>query len=568
MKHLLTLLFISWFLPLTLSAQSRHALLMGVGDYQGARYQDAVIADLPGITTADLPNMAAKLRSLGFTVDVVDNPNLSQARTAVEAYKARLSRATRESGGPVALFYFSGHGVEYQGQHYLIPSAAYMPSKADVEHTALNTQSVVNSMEESGATVCLSFLDCCRQDLGKNVGGADKTPLQAKGSFIGFATRSGGIADPGVTGSPFTRFLLQHLDTPGLSVADMYSQVISDVKAHALKNYGEDRRPGFYSELDAPFYFVPTSYRKEADMQAEIERRAREMAAKMVPGAASTATPEVRPAPHTPANPVDQVGIGKVFQTMLPGNVPLIFRYCPPGSFTMGSPLSEKDRSDHETQVQVRISQGFWMGQTELTQAQWKALMGTTPNQQKASGVAFGDVNGLGNDHPMYFVSWHDAQAFITKLNQTAPPPAGWQYALPTEAQWEYACRAGTESVFHFGDALNGEQANMNGNYPYGMSTKGPFLEKTCPVGSYPANAWGLHDMHGNVWEWCADWYAEKRVGGLNPPGAGQGVRRVNRGGSWYNAAAGCRAAIRLGSEPGFRYSYLGFRPALVPSNQ
>ena len=225
MKPLLRLLFISWFLPLTLNAQTRHALVMGVGDYQGAKFQDAVIADLPGITTADLPNMAAKLRSLGFSVTVVENPNLSQARTAVETFKTRLSRATWESGGAVALFYFSGHGVEYQGQHYLIPSAAYMPSKADVEHTALNTQSVVNSMEESGATVCLSFLDCCRQDLGKNVGGADKTPLQAKGSFIGFATRSGGIADPGVTGSPFTRFLLQHLDTPGLSVADMYSQL-------------------------------------------------------------------------------------------------------------------------------------------------------------------------------------------------------------------------------------------------------------------------------------------------------------------------------------------------------
>ncbi len=312
MKSQLTLLFISWFLPLMLSAQTRHALLMGVGDYQGAKYQDAVIADLPGITTADLPNMASKLRSLGFTVAVVENPNLSQARTAVEAFKTRLSRATQESGGAVALFYFSGHGVEYQGQHYLIPSSAYMPSKADVEHTALNTQSVVNSMEESGATVCLSFLDCCRQDLGKNVGGADKTPLQAKGSFIGFATRSGGIADPGVTGSPFTRFLLQHLDTPGLSVADMYSQVISDVKAHALKNYGEDRRPGFYSELDAPFYFVPASYRKEADMQAEIERRAREMAAKMVPGAQEELDTSSSPSAPVVQKPLAQVSKGLI----------------------------------------------------------------------------------------------------------------------------------------------------------------------------------------------------------------------------------------------------------------
>lgn len=555
MKHLLRLLLAYSFLPLTLGAQTRHALVMGVGNYRGAKYQDGVIADLPGITTADLPNMASKLRSLGFTVTVVENPHLSQARTAVETFKSSLSRASRESGGAVALFYFSGHGVEYQGQHYLIPSAAYMPSKADVEHTALNTQSVVNSMEESGATVCLSFLDCCRQDLGKNVGGADKTPLQAKGSFIGFATRSGGIADPGVTGSPFTQFLLQHLDKPGLSVADMYSQVISDVKAHALKNYGEERRPGFYSELDAPFYFVPASYRKEDDMQAEIERRAREMAARMV--AQTPATTPAAASPQTPpasSSVLDQGAVGKSIQVKLPGDIPLKFAYCPPGSFTMGSPSSEKDRSDDESQVQVRISQGFWMGQTEVTQGQWQALMGNNPSNFK------------GSDLPVEQVSWEDVQAFVNKLNQSVPLPSGWRYALPTEAQWEYACRAGTESPFHFGSVLNGTQANCDGNYPYGMSTKGPYLQKTAKVGSYAPNDWGLHNMHGNVWEWCADWYSASLPGGTDPVGALSGSNRVFRGGSWGNGAQGCRAAVRLRDTPGFRFSLLGFRLAAVPA--
>jgi formylglycine-generating enzyme len=419
--------------------------------------------------------------------------------------------------------------------------------------------------------VNLVFLDCCRDDLGKSVGGAEMSPLRARGSFIGFATRSGDSDDPEEHGSPYTRFLLQHLDKPGVSVADMYGYVIRDVKDYTKKKLGEERRPGFYSELEGdPFYFVPVKLTTPAMTDAEIERRAeekaRELAARMVPSGNGPSPIGNSPSPKDDgtsfASPLDQVGIGKGFQTKLPGDVPLLFRYCPPGSFTMGSPASETGRSDDENQVQVRISQGFWMGQTEVTQAQWKALMGTSPAQQNASG----DVNGLGADHPMYFISWNDAQAFIQKLNNSQPLPAGWQYALPTEAEWEYACRAGTESAFHFGDVLNGKQANMDGNYPYGTTTKGTFLGKTCPVASYPANAWGLHDMHGNVWEWCADWYAEKLVGGTNPPGASSGSRRVYRGGSWNGLGRDCRSAYRVRLAPGNRDSLLGFRLAAVPA--
>ena len=238
----------------------REALVMGVGEYAGASYKGKTIRNLPGITTADLPLMKAKLESLGFRVRVVSNPTRKEAEQEVDAFSARI----KERPG-VSLFYFSGHGGEYKGKNYLIPREASIGSAADLEDKALNAQRVLNGMEESGATVNLVFLDCCREDLGKSVGGAELAPLKARGSFVGFATRSGDFADPEEKGSPYTRFLLKHLGTPGISVSDMYAGVISDVKNYSKRVLGEERRPGFYSELDAPFYFVPASFVKPVE---------------------------------------------------------------------------------------------------------------------------------------------------------------------------------------------------------------------------------------------------------------------------------------------------------------
>ena len=258
------------------STPPRTALVMGVGDYGGATYKGAPIPNLPGITTADVPQMAKKLKALGFTVTEVSNPTLSEAKSAVDAFSAKI----KASPG-VSLFYFSGHGGEYEGKNFLIPKKASISSKADLADEALSAQRVLNGMEESGAEVNLVFLDCCREDLGKSVGGAEMAPLKAKGSFIGFATRSGDFADPGEEGSPYTRFLLKHIDKPGISVADMYASVIGDVKKFSKEKLGEERRPGFYSELDAPFYFVPT-------------------VSGVLPGAVAT-MPKVDPVPTNPA---------------------------------------------------------------------------------------------------------------------------------------------------------------------------------------------------------------------------------------------------------------------------
>ena len=224
------------------------------------------------------------------------------------------------------------------------------------------------------------------------------------------------------------------------------------------------------------------------------------------------------------------------------------FVKIPSGTFTMGSPTSEKDRYDDEKQHQVTISRDFYMGKYEVMQAQWTAVMGTNPSKFQ------------GDNLPVEQVSWEDAQSFIKKLNAKGEGT----YRLPTEAEWEYAARGGKEGqAFGIGDGnnLSSSQANFNGDYPYGNAAKGKYLEKTTPVGSYQPNAWGLYDMHGNVWEWCADWYGDYSSSAqTDPTGATTGSFRVFRGGSWSGNGRDLRSANRGSSTPAARYNYLGFR--------
>lgn len=218
--------------------------------------------------------------------------------------------------------------------------------------------------------------------------------------------------------------------------------------------------------------------------------------------------------------------------------------WCPAGEFVMGSPEDEKWRSDNEDQVEVRISQGFWLASTPVTQGQWQALMGSNPSN-------FGGSKDL----PVENVSWDAAQEFCTKLNVGQGDHPGYRYALPSEAQWEYACRAGEKGPYSGG--------SLDDVGWYWENSK----EQTHDVGQKKPNAWGLHDMHGNVIEWCADWYADTLQGGVDPKGPPSGAYRVSRGGCWVSyVAVFCRAAYRGGgNEPGHRSDRLGFRPALVP---
>jgi sulfatase modifying factor 1 len=228
-------------------------------------------------------------------------------------------------------------------------------------------------------------------------------------------------------------------------------------------------------------------------------------------------------------------------------NINLDMLWCKPGTFMMGSPPGEKDREDNETQHEVTLTKGFYLGKHEVTQGQWEKVMGTNPSEFKGAAL------------PVEQVLWTDAMKFCEKLTQTEKEagrlPEGWTYTLPTEARWEYACRAGTTTATAFGDSLSSKQANFRGSYPYGGASKGPYLGRTTDVGVYPANAWGFHDMHGNVWEWCLDWYGDY------PAGAARDS--VSRGGSWNNVGWNLRSAVRGRYAPVSRGINLGFRLSL-----
>jgi sulfatase modifying factor 1 len=160
-------------------------------------------------------------------------------------------------------------------------------------------------------------------------------------------------------------------------------------------------------------------------------------------------------------------------------------------------------------------------------------------------------------------VSWDDVQGFLVELNRRLP---GLEARLPSEAEWEYACRAGTTTPFSFGENITPEQVNYNGNHPYAGGAKGVYCQQTVPVGSLPANPWGLYEMHGNVWEWCADWYGDyPTTPQVDPCGAASGDARVLRGGSWLNFGWFVRSACRYRYEPGWRPGDFGFRLALGP---
>ena len=229
--------------------------------------------------------------------------------------------------------------------------------------------------------------------------------------------------------------------------------------------------------------------------------------------------------------------------------------YIPPGTFVMGSPAEEQGRgrsgSSDETQHRVRLTKGFFMGVTEVTQAQWKAVMGTDPSRFK------------GDNLPVERVSWHVAVAFCRKLSASE----GKQYRLPTEAEWEYACRAGTTTAFNTGPTISTDQANYDGNHTYAGGRRDVYRKKTMPVGSFKANAWGLYDMHGNVYEWCSDRHGEYPRGeAVDPTGPAKGKLRVLRGGSWYYAPWFCRSASRrrvLARQSVVWYYGVGFRLVL-----
>ena len=246
-------------------------------------------------------------------------------------------------------------------------------------------------------------------------------------------------------------------------------------------------------------------------------------------------------------------------QTVPPNVVPVTnMVWISPGIFVMGSPTSEAERNTNEVQHTVTLTKGFFMGKYPVPQGDYVALIGSNPSQFT------GDLS-----RPVEQVSWNDATDYCAKLTQqelvAGRLPTGWVYRLPAESEWEYACRAGTTTAFHYGSALRSGMANFDGRYEYDASSgeannpSGIHLERTTTVGSYAPNSWGLYDMHGNVYQWCQDWHADYLTGILTQP-----PTRIYRGGAWDMGGSLCRSAQRLSDIPPMTFNDVGFRVVLA----
>jgi formylglycine-generating enzyme required for sulfatase activity len=502
--------------------EARVALIMGVADVGNARFPV-----LPGIKQ-DMTRMKTALQAANFEIIELNEPTLAQAHQALDSFGDKL-RATKGVG----LFYFTGHGGEYEGVNYLFPKGALISRNVDVTEQAISTKRVLNRMEDQGTRVNIVFLDCCRSEITKSGSDSGLASMSARGTFIGFATASEKVAAASRDGSPYTTFLCKHLATPGLSIGDMHTMVTADVQDHTREQTGAEQTPFSYSGLRSTFYFIPGS-------------------GPAVPPASAPASAPMRPGIVSPA------GVETTTMQLAPG-VDMVFVKCAAGSYYIGSPKTEWGRGEDEAGGSVRFGEEFWIARTECTQAQWQAIMKTNPAEFQ------------GPEMPVNNVSYMEAMEFCEAMNQKVKPTKG-RFTLPTEAQWEYACRADEQAAFSFGKAAG--DLHLYANYADRSYTDFDHGDKehsdgvgntTAPVATYRPNAWGLHDMHGNLFEWCLDVYNPFPPKGTNPLAMPRvGPQRVMRGGAWLSKTEDCRSANRSAGPTNLRRNSVGFRVAFV----
>ena len=522
MKKIVVFIALMFFLAVGVFAQQKFALVIGNGAYTNfGTLRNPV---------NDANDVAAALQKLGWTVDKVLNGNLAQMENAAIRLKNRLTEAGKNSYG---FFFYAGHGVQMDGVNYLIPADANIPDRNFLRERALSVQVMLGMLNDASNALNIVVLDACRDfpvawtkstDRGLAVIAAPPAD-----SIIMYATGAGRTASDG-TGKNglFTTYLLNNMQNLDLEVNEVFRRTMGDVQ----KASNGQQRPALYTDFSETAYLG-----NKPQVTTTQTTQPQQTTTPPVQTTQPQQTTQPAAKPETPA--------------------PAGFVYIQGGTFTMGSPANEPNRGSNEgPQHQVTVS-SFYMGKYEVTQKEYQEIMGTNPSYSK------------GDNLPVETVSWFDAIEYCNKRSQKEGlTPAysisgtgdnrtvSWNrnangYRLPTEAEWEYACRAGTTTVYNTG-------ANINDNTGWYNSNSG---RKTHPVGQKSANAWGLYDMHGNVWEWCWDWYGDYSSGSqTDPMGASSGTDRVHRGGCWGNSAGYLRSAIRDFNDPSCRYGSLGFR--------
>ncbi len=543
------------------------AFLVGVKTYDHGSLRDL---DFP---ENDVMELADVLRAQQFEVVVLTTTlakNDSTLEPTAENIRKRLTgllEQRRVTKHDVILIGLAGHGMQPLGskEAYFCPRDANPTtdgSNPTKPKTLVALGEILKQVDDSGVGHKLLLVDACRNDPNvRGRRGVERVDVSALPPQTGVLLSCG----PG-------EFSFEHKSF-GTGHGAFFFEVIEGLKGAAKDEDGEIT----WESLRAFVRKHVAAKVREVFGRDGGEQRPNEIGnligePTVLAVARAITTPsrlerktepsEVMPKTAEPApQSADAFAGTRAGQTRNDNGLKTTLVWIPPGEFTMGSPKDEKGHNENEHQVQVTLTRGFWLGQHEVTQAEWQRLMQTAPWSGK-------DSVKEGDNYPATYVSWDDAVKFCEKLTESERSagrlPEGWKYTLPTEAQWEYACRAGTKTQFSFGD--NGSDL---GDYAWFDENAWYAGEKYAHVvGQKKTNPWGLSDMHGNVWEWCSDYYAEKLAGGTDPLGPLTGSDRVSRGGSWYDNAGCCRSAFRFRYPPRGLSSYLGFRLAAVPSGK
>ena len=609
---------IGWFIMIVLltflvpyislsKEEQRLALVIGNGNYKSSPLANPV---------NDANDMADALERCNFTVMKKINANRREMRRAIRKFGDEIK------SGVVGLFYYAGHGIQVKGENYLVPIGADVYSEAEVEDECLKVSSVLRQMDYAGNRLNIIILDACRDNpFGRSFRSGNKglAKMDAPtGSILAYATAPGSVAADGIgRNGLYTSKLLKHMMAAGLEIGKLFRQVRIDV----MDASGKRQVPWESSSLTGDFYFdskraiavvkrprkgpkqpVLTTKVKPKDelelafakikKKEEAKRKTKEALVqkhkqlledvlkygkirtsdldKETKLAAWGALKRKYPEWADGVEPGDSLGIlgnalaedrdGSLLRVAIAQGALLLtitnsigmkFVYIPSGTFTMGSPSDELGRQKYERQHRVTLSRVFYMQTTEVTQGQWKSIMGRNPSHFKRCG----------DNCPVEKVSWNDCQDFIRSLNQKEGTN---KYRLPTEAEWEYACRAGSTTAF-----ANGGITELLCGYDPNLDAMGWYCgnsgQKTHPVGQKKPNDWGLYDMHGNLWEWCQDWYEKNYPTGhvTDPKGpSSSSAGRVFRGGGWRYSAGVCRSASRRRGNPDYRHASVGFRVA------
>ena len=532
----------------------RWAILIGVDDY-------AQLNDLQ-FCGADQTALREQLIAAGFPDQQIFLLHDKAEDKKYQPFKANIEKQLAlvlglVEKGDTVIVAFSGHGVQSGNTPFLCPTEAVLDDPASM----VSLDWVYEQLQDCPATLRLLLVDACRNDprLGspRSTTPSDATKQLARslekpppeGILLLTSCSAGEISmeEKAFGHGVFMHYLLEGLqgaadaDENGrVSLEELSNFAGSETKLYVARNFNESQRPKLRGDLTIDalgFELSLVPRRSMVGMRAGEERDDNELKMK--------------------------------------------FCWCPQGTFMMGSPTGEMGRSENEDQVQVTLSRGFWMGKYEVTQQEWHQVMGTTIKEQKEK-ARFGSDRGQGVRHPMCFVNQDDVTEFC-RLFTERERAAGrlvkdTEYRLPAEAEWEYACRAGTTTTFSFGDTFGIRQANCFGSSSPESEKKTFGNHDLMEVGSFDANRWGLCDMHGNVAERCLDTWLNSLSGGTNPVSVSNSTEHMALGGAFGDYDFFCRSASRQDAAGGWSGSYrisdasriepVGFRVCLSNSRQ